>query len=40
VTNYGALGRGRIVAGVPGMIPSLAWGVLGNHQGLEVHQVA
>jgi hypothetical protein len=40
VTDYGALGRGRNVGAVPGMIPSLAWGVLENHQGLEMHQVA
>ena len=39
MTNYGALGQGRIVGAVLGVIPYLAWGVLGNHQGLEMHQV-
>ena len=40
VTNYGALEQGRIVGAVEEMIPFLAWEVLGNHQVLEMHQVA
>lgn len=38
MANCGVFERGRIAG--PGMIPPLALGVLGNHQGLEVHQVA
>lgn len=40
VTNFDAFGRGRIVDAVPEATPYLAWGVLGSHQGLEMHQVA
>lgn len=40
MANYGVFERGRIAGAVPGMIPPLALGVLGNHQGLGKYQVA
>ena len=39
VVNFEAFEQERIVGAVP-VIPYLAWGVSGSHQGLEVHQVA